>query len=122
MMTEKKFREKIHILHEAMGVPYTEIGKRMGVTGQYISLLINNKRPITKQVLEKAKKSSLFNECHDFFIYDHEMSFIEMLPEEIKGQAALALMRYKYDEKLHQGDNKQIKDFLEKCKKGENNE
>ena len=33
MMTEKKFRERVHILHEAMGVPYTEIGKRMGITG-----------------------------------------------------------------------------------------
>ncbi len=32
-MTKKEFIEKVHFLHETMGVPYTEIGKRIGVTG-----------------------------------------------------------------------------------------
>ena len=59
-MTKKEFIEKVHFLHETMGVPYTEIGKRIGVTGQYISLLVNNKYDITPKVLKAAENAEIF--------------------------------------------------------------
>lgn len=32
-MTKNEFKEKVRFLHDVCGVPYTEIGKRIGVTG-----------------------------------------------------------------------------------------
>lgn len=43
-----------------MGVPYTEIAKRIGVSGQYISAMMNNKRDITPQVLKAAENAEIF--------------------------------------------------------------
>ena len=41
-MTRQDFKNKVKFLHETMGVPYTEIGRRIGVSGQYISLMMRN--------------------------------------------------------------------------------
>lgn len=59
-MTKKEFKEKVRFLHDTMGVPYTEIGKRIGVTGQYISLLVNDKYDITPKVLRAAENADIF--------------------------------------------------------------
>ena len=32
-MTQKEFKEKVSFLHIVCGVPYSEIGKRLNVTG-----------------------------------------------------------------------------------------
>lgn len=32
-MTKKEFKEKVSFLHMVCGVPYSEIGKRLNVTG-----------------------------------------------------------------------------------------
>jgi hypothetical protein len=32
-MTQKEFKEKVAFLHIVCGVPYSEIGKRLSVTG-----------------------------------------------------------------------------------------
>lgn len=59
-MTQKEFKAKVHILHETMGVPYTEIGKRIGVSGQYISCMIKGKYKITPQILKVAENAEIF--------------------------------------------------------------
>lgn len=59
-MTKKEFKNKVKFLHETMGVPYTEIAKRIGVSGQYISAMMNNKRDITPQVLKAAENAEIF--------------------------------------------------------------
>ena len=59
-MTRQDFKNKVKFLHETMGVPYTEIGKRIGVSGQYISLTLRNSRDITPQIAEAAENAELF--------------------------------------------------------------
>lgn len=59
-MTKNEFKEKVRFLHDVCGVPYTEIGKRIGVTGQYISLLVNNKYDVTPKVLKAAENAEIF--------------------------------------------------------------
>lgn len=50
-MTEQEFKEKVHFLHTVCGVPYSEIGRRLNVTGQYISLMIKERKAITDNIL-----------------------------------------------------------------------
>ena len=59
-MTRQDFKNKVKFLHETMGVPYTEIGKRIGVSGQYISLMMRNLRDITPQILKAAENAEIF--------------------------------------------------------------
>lgn len=59
-MTQNEFKKKVKQLHEVFGVPYTEIGKKIGYSGQYISLMINNQREITPQVLMAAEQAEIF--------------------------------------------------------------
>ena len=60
-MTRAEFKEKITFLHIICGVPYSEIGKRLNITGQYISLMMNDKKPITDSVLNKAANCDMLN-------------------------------------------------------------
>ena len=60
-MTAYEFKTKIQYLHIVCGVPYSEIGKRMKITGQYISLMMNDKKPITESVLKKAAQCTILN-------------------------------------------------------------
>ena len=60
-MTKEEFKEKVQFLHIVCGVPYSEIGKRLNVTGQYISLMMNDRKPITENVLNNATKCDMFN-------------------------------------------------------------
>ena len=59
-MTKQEFKNKVKYLHETMGVPYTEIGKRIGVSGQYISCMMKNTRDITPKVLKAAENAEIF--------------------------------------------------------------
>ena len=59
-MTKQEFKNKVKFLHETMGVPYTEIGKRIGVSGQYISCMMRNARDITPQILRAAENAEIF--------------------------------------------------------------
>lgn len=60
-MTSTEFRNKVQYLHNICGVPYSEIGKRLDVTGQYISLMMNDRKPITDSILNKAAQSEMLN-------------------------------------------------------------
>ena len=60
-MTQKEFKEKVAFLHIVCGVPYSEVGKRLNVTGQYISLMMNDRKPITESILNRADKCSMLN-------------------------------------------------------------
>lgn len=60
-MTQKEFKDKVSFLHIVCGVPYSEIGKRLNVTGQYISLMMNDRKPITDNILNKAAKCDMLN-------------------------------------------------------------
>lgn len=60
-MTQKEFKDKVSFLHIVCGVPYSEIGKRLNVTGQYISLMMNDRKPITESILNRADKCSMLN-------------------------------------------------------------
>ena len=60
-MTKEEFKAKVSFLHIVCGVPYSEIGKRLGVTGQYISLMMNDRKPITESILNKAAKCDMLN-------------------------------------------------------------
>lgn len=60
-MTKTEFRKKVQYLHNICGVPYSEIGKRLGVTGQYISLMMNDRKPITDNILNIAAQSEMLN-------------------------------------------------------------
>lgn len=60
-MTKEEFKAKVSFLHIVCGVPYSEIGKRMNVTGQYISLMMNDRKPITENILNKAAKCTMLN-------------------------------------------------------------
>jgi hypothetical protein len=59
-MTKNEFKEKVRFLHDICGVPYTEIGKRIGVSGQYISCMMKNTRDITQNVLKAAENAEIF--------------------------------------------------------------
>lgn len=96
-MTETFFKEKIKNLHFGQGVPYTEIGRRIGVTGQYISLIMKGNKPITKSLLEKAELCDLFSETSAVLIEKKYYDFIESLAtEELRAQSALILLREKF--------------------------
>ena len=60
-MTKEEFKNKVSFLHIVCGVPYSEIGKRLNVTGQYISLMMNDRKPITESILNRADKCSMLN-------------------------------------------------------------
>lgn len=60
-MTQKEFKTKVQYLHNICGVPYSEIGKRLDVTGQYISLMMNDRKPITDNILYKAAQCTILN-------------------------------------------------------------
>lgn len=60
-MTKEEFKEKVQFLHIVCGVPYSEIGKRLNITGQYISLMMNDRKPITESVLNKATNCDMLN-------------------------------------------------------------
>ena len=60
-MTKEEFKNKVSFLHIVCGVPYSEVGKRLNVTGQYISLMMNDRKPITDSVLNKAANCDMLN-------------------------------------------------------------
>ena len=60
-MTKQEFKSKVQYLHTVCGVPYSEIGKRLNVTGQYISLMMNDRKPITDNILYKAAQCDILN-------------------------------------------------------------
>ena len=60
-MTKEEFKSKVQYLHTVCGVPYSEIGKRLGVTGQYISLMANEVKPISGNILYKAAQCNMLN-------------------------------------------------------------
>lgn len=62
-MTQNEFKTKVQYLHNVCGVPYSAIGKRLNVTGQYISLMMNDRKPITESIISKANKCDMF--CND---------------------------------------------------------
>lgn len=59
-MTKDYFKRQIQFLHETCGVPYSVIGKKLNVTGQYISLMMNDRKPITERMLSRATESDFF--------------------------------------------------------------
>lgn len=67
-MTQKEFKTKVQYLHNVCGVPYSEIGKRLNVTGQYISLMMNDRKPITESILNKAAQCAMLNNIGGDFV------------------------------------------------------
>lgn len=59
-MTEKEFILKVQYLHNTCGIPYSVIGKKLNVTGQYISMMINNRKPISEKILSNAAECNIF--------------------------------------------------------------
>lgn len=60
-MDKIQFIKRVQFLHNVCGVPYSEIGKRLNVTGQYISLMMSDRKPITNSILQKAAQCDMLN-------------------------------------------------------------
>ena len=60
-MTKEQFKSKVNFLHQICGVPYSEIAKRLNITGQYVSLMMNGRKPITENILQKAAQCEMLN-------------------------------------------------------------
>ena len=56
-MTRQDFKNKVKFLHETMGVPYTEIGKRMGLPESTVRSLLD---PNSEARMMQAKNTADF--------------------------------------------------------------
>ena len=97
-MTSEQFLEKVKKLHTIHGIPYSEMGKRMGITGQYISLMVNGRKPVTKNVLDKASECEMFKDADSITISRKDYEDILNFSEELRGAAALCLIQMKFGE------------------------
>ena len=97
-MTSEQFLEKVEKLHTIHGVPYSEMGKRMGVTGQYISLMANRRKPVTQNILDKASECDMFKSMDSVIFTKEDYMNILKLNKDEQADAAMRLFEKKFSE------------------------